>query len=703
MPQTKTPSTRPFPTFAFRILDLFRTSTFGFRISLKTALLLGLLSAASAAEPVTFERDVLPILNSHCLQCHGGLHRKAELDLRSGAAVLAEGESGKVVVPGDPDGSLLWKKIAADEMPKSPIKVSAEHKEIIRRWIADGAKSLRRTGELAVFEKPRSADELAQLIDREVDRRLAEAKVPASATADDGEFQRRVWLDLIGQIPTRAEAVAFLDDSPVAEVARLQPAEATATNDQITNDQDAELLRVQLQEKRYEQRAKLIDQLLARPEFGRYWSRLWRDRVAVPIGAGEDLKGPYTTNFEKWLAEEFNKNRPWDELVRAMIAAEGEDPPIAFIRQCMDDGQPRAGKLAASAARRFLGIQLQCAECHDHPFATWTQDEFWGLAAFFSRTAKVEHNPKKGENRKGIYDTEEGPRRTRFGLLPLERKDGGAVVIPEDAGPGAGEVVAAKFLGGDTVQLDPKSPPRPLLAQWITSPQNAQFARASVNRLWHQVFGRGLVEPVDSLDAENPPTHPELLDALAGELVAAKFDIKHLLRGMLLSRAYQRTHVALSENKQDKTLYSHATCKVVAPEAFWECLVIASGSDPEKGAVSGASGTIFGRRGNFLRLFDTDEMDGAPGDYTQGIPQVLTLLNDPAMHKPNRLVEQAVREKGEPDEIVARLYVAVLSRRPTEDELQTVRPFVIERNGTMDAYQAVWWALVNSPEFAVIP
>ena len=637
------------------------------RILLVLTFALGPCFAAGAAEPASFERDVLPILNSHCLQCHGGLHRKAELDLRSSAAVLAGGENGKVVVPGEPDASLLWKKIASDEMPKSPIKVSAEHKEIIRRWIAEGAKSVRLASEFGVPDKPRAAEELAKLIDDAIDRRLAASKIPASPQADDGEFQRRVWLDVIGRIPTRAEATAFLEDS--------------------TPDK----------------RAELIERLLAAPEFGQYWARLGRDRVAVPIGAGEDLKGQYTANFQKWLADELNKNRPWDELVRAMIAAEGEDPPIAFIRQCMDDGEPRAGKLAASVSRRFLGIQLQCAECHDHPFATWTQDEFWGLAAFFSRTAKVEQNPKKGENRKGIYDTEAGPPQTRFGLLPLERKDGGAVVIPTDAGPAAGEVVPAKFLGAEKVDLDPQAPTRPVLAEWITSPKNAMFARATVNRLWWQLFGRGLVEPVDSLDPENPATHPELLDALAGELVAANFDIKHLLRGMLLSRAYQRSHVALVENEQDKTLYSHATCKVLAPEAFWECLVLSSGGDPDKGAISGASQTTLGSRGGFLKLFDTDEMDGAPSDYTQGIPQVLTLLNDSAMHKPNRLVEQAVREKGEPDEIVTRLYVAVLSRRPTEDELETVRPFVIERNGTMDAYQAVWWALVNSSEFAVIP
>jgi len=631
------------------------------------AVLYASVSCANAAEPPTFERDVLPLLNSHCLQCHGGLHRKAELDLRTISAVLAGRQSGKVVTPGDPDASLLWKKIASDEMPKSPIKVSAEHKAIIRRWIADGAKSQRSSGELVVPAKPRAAEELAKLIDDAIDRRLAAAKVPASPQADDGEFQRRVWLDVIGRIPTRAEATAFLEDSSP------------------------------------DKRTTLIDQLLARPEYGGYWARLWRDRVAVPIGAGEDLKGQYTANFQKWFAEEFNKNRPWDELVRAMISAESEDPPVAFIRQCMDDGQPRANKLAASAARRFLGIQLQCAECHDHPFATWTQVEFWGLAAFFSRTAKVESNPKKGENRKGIHDTEAGPPKTRFGLLPLERKDGGAVVIPTDAGPAAGEVIPAKFLGADKVRLDPQAPTRPVLAAWITSPKNAMFARATVNRLWWQLFGRGLVEPVDSLDPENPATHPELLDAMAGELVAAKFDVKHLLRGMLLSRAYQRSHVALIENEQDQTLYSHATCKVLAPEAFWECLVLSSGGDPDKGAISGASGTTLGSRSSFLKLFDTDEMDGAPSDYTQGIPQVLTLLNDSAMHKPNRLVEQAVREKGEPDEIVTRLYVAVLSRRPREEELNIAREFIAERKGTMEAYQAVWWALVNSPEFAVIP
>ena len=131
--------------------------------------------------------------------------------------------------------------------------------------------------------------------------------------------------------------------------------------------------------------------------------------------------------------------------------------------------------------------------------------------------------------------------------------------------------------------------------------------------------------------------------------------------------------------------------------------MIATGLDPDKGAVSDAPKTILGSRRNFLQLFDTDEMDGAPGDYTQGIPQVLTLLNDPALHKPNRLVHQIVSEKGESDEIVTRLYVAVLSRRPTEDELQVLRPFVAERNGAMEAYQAVWWAVVNSPEFVVIP
>lgn len=634
------------------------------RLMLLVALVFAGADQPARAE-VTFERDVLPIFNSHCLSCHGGLHQKAKLDLRTAASTLAGGKSGKIVVPGKPEASDLWHSVHSDAMPKNPLKVSAAHKETIRKWIEGGAKSVRLAWELKVPDHARPAGELVKFIDAEIHRPLQVANIPVSPSAADGEFLRRVYLDVIGRIPTRAEATAFLD----------------ATDP--------------------EKRQKLIDSLLARPEYGQYWARLWRDRVAVPIGAGEGLNGPFTANFHKWLSDEFNNNRPWNELVREMIIVEGDGPAVAFVRQSIDDGQPRAGKLAASVSRRFLGIRLECAECHDHPFASWKQDDFWALAAFFSRTARIEKN--KTETRTGIYDSEKGPPKTRFGLQPLVRKEAGAVVIPEDAGPRAGTVVSAKFPTGDIVKLDDKSPTRPTLADWVTSPKNPMFARATVNRLWWQLFGRGLVNPVDALDTENPPSHPELLDALAGELVASKFDLKHLLRAMLLSQAYQRSHVALAGNQKDETLFSHAIGKVVSPEVFWECLVLSTGGDPDKGAVSGASQSTFGSRKGFLKLFGTTPMDAEPGEYTQGIPQMLALLNEPDLHKPNKLVQQAVREGGKTEQIIERIFIGVLSRRPSADELKLTGDFLGRRKTPAEGYQAIWWALVNSPEFAVVP
>lgn len=628
-----------------------------------------------SASPV-FERDVLPILNAHCLSCHGGLHQKGKLDLRTLTTIHAGGKEGAAIVPGNADKSLLWQRVASDEMPPRPIKVSAEQKAILRRWIQSGAPSAGAAPALAVPSKKRSAEELAAAIDREIDSRLAAEKIPASPLADDGEFLRRIYLDVHGRIPPRAKAEAFLTN--------------TEPN----------------------KRQQLIESLLGDLLFGEYWSRLWRDRVAVPVAAGDGLGANHTQAFQTWLADGFNKSRPWNELVREMITAEGDSPAVAFIRQCMDDGQPRAGKLAASTAKRFLGVQIQCAECHDHPFTTWKQDDFWGLAAFFSRTARVEKN--KTETRTGIYDTEKGPAATRFGLKPLVRKDGGAVLLPDDAGPHAGKVVAAKFLEGGPVtlpeKLSEKELPRRILADWLTSPKNALFARATVNRLWAQVFGRGLVEPVDSLDTENLPSHPALLNDLAGELVASSYDVKHLLRGILLSRAYQRTHRTVAGNESDRSLYSHATIKSIKPEAFYDCLIIASGTDLKDGktssmAVGGksAKGESLGSRSEFLKLFKTDEVDGDPTEYTQGVPQVLALLNERSTNVVNKLVEQAMKEKGDDDEVVSRIYVGVLSRRPTSEELSIVRDYLGRQPNDPARFQAVWWALVNSPEFAVIP
>lgn len=634
------------------------------------AALLGGTSIAEQPAAPSFERDVLPILNAHCLSCHGGLHQQGKLDLRTVKSMQAGGEQGAAIVPGSADKSLLWQRVTSDEMPPKPIKVSEAQKAVLRRWIESGAPMAAAAPPVTIPTKKRTPEELAAFIDAEIDARLAAAKVPASPPADDGEFLRRAYLDMHGRIPARDVATAFL----------------TSTDSN--------------------KRQRLVESLLGDPRYGEYWARLWRDRVAVDVIKEGHLKPNETQAFHDWLADALNKSRPWNELVREMITAEGQSPPVAFIRQSIEDGQPKAKRLAASTARRFLGVQLQCAECHDHPFTTWTQADFWGIAAFFSRTGQAKDN-------KGIFDTEKGPPPTRFGNKPLVRKEGGVVLFPEDAGPRAGQDVPAKFLEGGPVTLpdtfSATETPRHVLAAWVTAPENVMFARATVNRLWAQVFGRGLVEPVDSLDAENLPSHPALLNSLAGELVASGYDFKHLLHGMTLSRAYQRTHRTVEGNEADTSLYSHATVKAIRPEPFYDCLIVASGSDLKGGRMdvpgSGKKGelAILANRGAFLKLFQTDDVDGDPTMYTQALPQALALLNQRMTNDINKVVAQAVGEKGDDAEIVSRIYVGVLSRVPASDELSIIQEYLARQPNTPARFQAVWWALINSPEFAVIP
>lgn len=646
------------------------------RVVVTGAVAIGVGGKAIAEQPAApmFERDILPILNAHCLSCHGGLHQQGNLDLRTLKSMQAGGEQGAAIVVGNADKSLLWQRVTSDEMPPKPIKVSAQQKAVLRRWIESGAPMAAAAPPVVLTSQKRTAEELAAFIDREIDARLAEAKVPASPPADDGEFLRRVYLDMHGRIPSREVATAFLTSSESNK------------------------------------RQRLVESLLGDPVYGEYWARLWRDRVAVDVVKEGHIKPAQSQAFHVWLAEALNKGRPWNELVREMITAERQAPAVAFIRQSIEDGQPKTKRLAASTARRFLGVQLQCAECHDHPFTTWTQADFWGIAAFFSRTTQIE------KDNNAILDTEMGPKATRFGNKPLVRKEGGAVLFPEDAGPRAGQLVPAKFLEGGPVtlpeQLSETRTPRHILADWVTSPENVMFAQATANRLWAQVFGRGLVEPVDGLDPQNLPSHPALLNSLAGELVASGYDFKHLLRGMALSRAYQRTHRTVEGNESDASLYSHATIKAIRPEPFYDCLIIASSNDykggkldkmevpgsPTKGELS-----VLANRGSFLSLFQTDDVDGDPTAYTQALPQALALLNQPMTNNANKFVDQAVREQGDDAEIVSRIYVGVLSRFPTADELSMIQEYLAQQPNTPARFQAVWWALINSPEFAVIP
>jgi hypothetical protein len=488
-------------------------------------------------------------------------------------------------------------------------------------------------------------------IDRDIDRRLADAKMPASPRADDAEFLRRVTLDITGRIPTLERANAFLD----------------------SNDSD--------------KRRKLIDELLSSPEFGQHLGGTWRKLIVPANITGMKVQGD---TFTPWLAEQFNRNRPWNDLVYELLTAEGDvrmNPQTGFIMGNAENGQPQPNLLAASATRLFLGVQLQCAECHNHPFTSWKQADFWATAAFFARV-------RNGGNKGGpptlteVLNTQpQAGNKDQVGL-PRSTPDGG-IVIPASAGSSAGQVVKARFLEGEQLVLDDQ-PLRPRFAAWATSTDNKFFAPAFVNRVWGQFFGRGFVNPVDNFREDHPASHPELLRFLASEFKASGHDVKHLIRCLCNSQAYQRTSKPLAENESDAELFSHMTVKALSPAAFIDSLFVVT--------RPAASGKPVSRE---QILGDFRIQEGAEGEFGHGIPQFLRRMNGQEFNGRFQLVDRLAASGMSRDQVIDDLYLAVLARRPTSDERGLMTTYLGRQANPEQAYGGVLWILLNSGEFVL--
>jgi hypothetical protein len=488
----------------------------------------------------------------------------------------------------------------------------------------------------------RDAGPVTALIDAEVDRLLVAARVPASPLADDAEFLRRVTLDLTGRVPTYQRTVAFLEDrSP-------------------------------------DKRRRLIEELLASPAYGQHFATLWRELLApAPVASTK----PTRDTFSPWLAEQFNAGRGWNAIVTDLLTAEGpiaRSPQSAFLMAHSENFQPQPNLVAAAAARLFLGTQLRCAECHNHPFTSWTQADFWGTAAFFGR---LRFTGFKGGGVPSLVETP-GP--------------GASLAIPASAGRRGGQkTVNARFLGGAEPRFAAADLLRPRFAAWVTAADNPFFARAAVNRAWGHFFGRGLVNPVDDLDAE-PPSHPDLLTRLAREYAASGFDHKHLARAICNSKAYQRSSRPVPGNEADATLFSHMALKPLSPEALYDALAVVFSIDkndpgPRKPAARGKAGAAPApSREEFARLF-----------RSQGAPQRLQLMNGPLLNRGAPVVDQLVDTGAGRAEAIATLYLTALSRRPTADEVKLMSGYLARRRDAREGYRGVLWVLLNSSEFAL--
>jgi Protein of unknown function (DUF1549)/Protein of unknown function (DUF1553) len=504
--------------------------------------------------------------------------------------------------------------------------------------------------------EPAGADDaqaLAARIDEHLAARWATAGVKPAAPADDAEFLRRVYLDLAGRIPSVAEARKFLDDRAP------------------------------------DKRRRLVEQLLDGPDYVNHFTNIWRALLLPEANADPD--GQRAGNgFDAWLRKQIADNVGHDRLVRELLTvpfAPGRSPAAA--PEGPADGATPAGyylikdvkpeNLAAGTARLFLGIRLECAQCHHHPFARWKREQFWGYAAFFA-----------GIQRQNLGEA---------GSVVREVFDRREMKIP-----GSEQVVPAAFLDGREPRWRFKTSARTTLAEWMTAPDNPFFARAFANRTWAHFFGTGIVEPVDDLEGQSQPSHPELLDELARQFAGHGFDRKFLIRAVTASRAYQLSSRKTDDSQDDARHFARAAVRGLSPRQVADSLALATGWKESEGAQTGEG--MSSLRAEILSRF-ADAAD-QPAEARTSIPQALMLMNGrftSAVTGPkaggtfaavadDRSLDTAGR--------VETLFLATLSRRPTAQESARLVKYVDEGGPAKDPRRAladVFWALLNSGEF----
>jgi len=311
-------------------------------------------------------------------------------------------------------------------------------------------------------DEVRPDEPVSTFVNQAIQKKLTAAKIPCSVVADDAEFLRRAYLDLTGRIPTVEQAVRFLDSKDANK------------------------------------RRKLVDELLASPNFGKHFANVWTNLIySGDIDPPQNIK---QADLTAWLATQFSANRSWDKIVQDLISAEGNSPQAIFTIINGDNGKPAANKLAGASAKLFLGVQLQCAECHNHPFAKWKQKEFWGMPPSMAGDPARQEASTPASRRPPAPSSGQERRLHRDARAGHDRDS-------EHRGKLVGATVKARYLEGSEPAL-PSGPLRPTLAKWMTAPENPFFAKAAVNRLWYQMFGRGLVHPVDDMHEANPCSHP---------------------------------------------------------------------------------------------------------------------------------------------------------------------------------------------------
>ncbi len=491
-------------------------------------------------------------------------------------------------------------------------------------------------------------------VDEKINAKLKMLSIPPSEVCSDHDYIRRASLDLCAVLPTPEEVNDFV------------------------NDKDPK------------KREKLIEKLLDRPEYADFWTLKWAD-VLRNNRKSVQVKGIHV--YQKWLRTHVDKNTPFDEVIRELLTASGStfsNPPANYYRIARDPTS-----LAESTAQLFFGVRMQCAKCHNHPFERWTQDDYYSMAAFFARVKQKKDPSEPGAN---------------------PQTPGAEIIYSDRAGevtqPRTGKTMSPKVFGKPAPTIPAGKDRREVLAELVTAPDNTFFSKSVVNRIWFHLMGRGIVDPVDDFRDSNPSANDELLEALAKDFVAKKFDVKHVIRTIMLSRTYQLSAQTNEFNKDDNKYFSHAVTKLLTAEQLLDALCTVT-EVPEKFA-----GLPLGTRATqlpdgeinhpFLKTFGQPARELACECEREGdsnLAQALQLINGPTVNEKlrnaNNRVGRLLAKKMPEIDLLNELYLASLSRLPMSREVSAALDHVAKAKpeDKRKAWEDVQWALINSKEF----
>jgi hypothetical protein len=529
------------------------------------------------------------------------------------------------------------------------------------RLLADEDKKSEEATVAAGTEVP-----LGEFIDQQIRQGWQDNEIEASAAATDEEWVRRIYLDLLGRIPTMEEARKFLaDESP-------------------------------------RKRSVLVEELLEHEDYVRNFTTVWSNNC---IGRGAPQRVS-RTGMEKFFREAFARNRPWNEIVVDIVTASGhyeENGAVNYTLAQMQNADEGV-QLTAMTARLFLGLQVQCTQCHNHPFNKWQQDQFWEYNSFFRQVGKIDHRKLDPNTGRMVDDYSEVVWQEFSGPVYYEKRSGVMqVAYPRFQGlevdPGVGVDRRVEFGKLITQSVDGAPP---------------QISQAMVNRTWSHFFGYGFTRPVDDMGPHNPASHPDLLDRLSREFVVANYDVKELIRWIVSSEAYALTSQFNDKNKIDDPgagevpLFSHMYLKSMQAEQMYDSLIVASNA--HKSGRGGWGAQEEQRRRwmqQFVVAFENDENDEST-TFNGTIPQALMMMNSELMEKAcsierGSFLFESMSSPGNEAQKIQELYLAALSRNPTKSEIGKVQKMLKSYgNQKLMGYQDLFWALLNSNEFVFI-